>query len=226
MSAVIKSQDLASQSSIRSLAAFVRPSPPQRDERTILNAQITALEDELRRRDQAIADLHADVTRALADGRSEGHKAGFVEAEDRQSARLLVLEEALRRAQEKLSLGMTSLERLAVVLASDCLEVILGNADAHTDLVEDIIRAQLARLDRGMLLAVKLSRHDFPDDDALSSLGTRLGLPAITLAASDDMPAGGCVMTLRLGTMDIGVKQQWSALRHLLGHLALPEEAS
>jgi flagellar biosynthesis/type III secretory pathway protein FliH len=78
---------------------------------------------------------------------------------------------------------------------------------------------------RAMLVDIRLSRLDFPDEADLASLADRVGSQSFRLVAGDDLPSGGCVMTLRLGRVSVGIDQQWPALRNLLDEMASPEAA-
>jgi type III secretion protein L len=183
------------------------------------------LEAELRERDEAIRTLRADVERAFEQGKEEGRGAGFSQAEDRQAERLSLLEAGIRAAQAKFSDSMTSLDRLSVVLAQDCLEIILGSGADRADLVRRIIAAQVGHVEKSMLLEIEVSHEDFPDSESLAALSRKLGLPADMLAADRGLVSGDCMINLRLGRMNVGVRQQWGALKDLLSQMALPAEA-
>lgn len=228
MSGIIKSGNLADLSAVRSIAV---PSPVSaasmklEEERERARKRIAALEEDLRKRDASIVALRADVDRAFEEGKAQGHNAGLAEAQDRQTERLSLLDDALHQANAELSKGLSSLDRLAALLARECLDKILGSSADHAELLGRIISTQIAKIDKAMLLGIEVSRQDFSDDEMLAVLRKPSGLPSIALTARDDLPSGGCVMQLRLGRMNIGIDQQWSALREVLGEMALPEGA-
>jgi len=169
--------------------------------------------------------LRAEIDRAREDEREEGYEAGLAAAEDRQSERLQLLESAMTRAHATLEENMQSLIRLAPLLAQDCLDLILGDASDHAERIARIAEKQLAGLERSMLVGIRLSRLDFPDDAALSALSGRLGLAPLQLGADEDIPPGGCTMVMQLGRIHVGLDQQWPVLRGLLDEMALPEAA-
>lgn len=227
---VIKSGNLAGLSSVRPIASQAQAAvvvlQRQDEERERLHRRIAALESELRERDVAIDVLRKDVERAFEEGTDKGHVAGLAAAEDKQNDRLFRLETAARRAQEGIAAGLVSLERLAALLARECCDKILGNAQDRADLIGYIIAVQIAKIDKSMLLAVEVSREDFPDDEALAALAQRLAPLTVALEANGEMTSGACVMRLRLGRLSIGIDQQWGALKELLTQMSEPEAAA
>ncbi len=229
MSGIIKSGNLSDLASVRALhtpaPAAVLPLVRQDEEKERLRRSVATLEGELRERDVAIEVLRKDVERAFDDGMAKGRDAGLTEAADRQADRLVLLERSLEETKDALGAGLVSLDRLAALLARDCVEMILGNADDRAGLIARIVAAQVAKIDKAMLLGIEVSREDFADEAALADLAGRLAPLSVSLSASADLAAGGCVMVLRLGRMRVGLDQQWGTLSALLGEMAEPEVA-
>jgi flagellar biosynthesis/type III secretory pathway protein FliH len=227
MSAIIKSGSVTELSAVRPIkaASFTRAISKQDEERNRLQQRIAALEEELRKRDEAMAALRADVERAFEEGKTQGRNEGLMQAEDRQAERFTLLENGVQEALDGLSKDLSSLERLSALLARECLDKILGASDDRAELVGRIIAEQIGKIERSTLLGIEVSRADFPDDQSLAALGAHIGLPSVALTADAEKPSGACTMTLRLGRMDVGLDQQWSALREVLGEMALPENA-
>jgi flagellar biosynthesis/type III secretory pathway protein FliH len=226
MSRIIKSGDATAVSPVASMmeAPDMAAAPTRRDEELqALLARIAQLEAELRRREAIAGDLEAAAERAREDGREQGYECGLIAAQDRQSERLALLESAMNRAHAALGENAQALGRLAPLLAQECVEILLGNASDRAGIVAEIARKQLARVDRAMLVDVRVSRLDFPDDEALAMLAGRLGLTAMTVNAGDDIASGGCTMVMRLGRIEVGIDQQWPVLRDLLGEISAPE---
>lgn len=231
MSRVIKSGNFAD-------LALVRPlSPPaslvptivvshQEEENNSQRQRITSLEADLRKRDAAITELRAGTERAFEDGKAQGRAEGLSEAEDRQAERLALLETALATAQCELSARLASFERLAALLARESLDVLLGDPEHRAATLKKILAQQVSKIEKSSLLGVSLSREDFPDKDALASAARRAGVSGTLLSNGADVPAGGCVMTFKLGKMDVGIDQQWGVLRGLLAGMAQPEAPS
>ncbi len=119
---------------------------------------------------------------------------------------------------------LEALEPLAALIAREGLEKILGDPGVYPDLVERIVRRQLAGLKKRGVLAVEVSPLDFSDREALSRLGAGLS-PTIAVEVNDELAGGECHLRLKLGDVDVGVQRQWDALRRLLGELALESGA-
>lgn len=230
MSALIKSGNLADLSAVRPIGVQVAPAlvvrRPEDEEVERFRRAVSSLEGELRERDVAIDVLRKDVERAFEEGRAKGRELGRSEAEDRESDRLARLEEGIETARREVCDGLVSLERLAALLARECLEKILGDATDRIDLIARIVAAQIQAIDRSMLLHIEVSSEDFPNPAALASLASRLEPFRLLPVVNADLASGGCVMSLRLGRMVVGLDQQWGALRGVLNEMALPEEAA
>lgn len=227
MSEIIKSARTGEHASVRPIAALYPPAPRvptwHEEECERLNRRLLAVQDELARRDETITSLRGDVEQAFVKGREEGHQLGIAAAEDRQTERLLVLENAAHQAVANVADGVASLERLSALLARDCLDIILGRSDDRTGMVRKIIEVQIAKIDKSMILTVEVSREDFPDTKALAVLSRQFG-NRTKFSTNAELPSGGCTMRLRLGSLEIGIDQQWGALRDLLEEMAMPEE--
>lgn len=228
MSAIIKSGNTGGLAMVRPVIAQptgALPGPPETDSDRY-ERRITALTDELRQRDEAVAALRREVEQALERGKAEGRQLGLREAQDREAERLQRLEKTLEQAQSSFQASLAATERLAVLIARECLAKLLGDPDARADLIYSLVRAQLERIDRASLLAVDVSAADFSDDTALETLIAQSGLGEICVKAKGDVPSGGCTMTLRLGKIDIGLDQQWGAISAFLHDMASPGETA
>ncbi len=228
MSGVIKSQNHSALSGVRPFAGQFAPAEVvllqrQDEERERLRRTVTALQEELSQRDSAIEALHRDVTRALETGESKGRAAGLAEAQDLQRERLAALESQAGAAQKSIAAGLSSLDRLAALLARECVEKILGGDTDRAALVRDIVATQLARIEKSALLRIEVSRADFPDDEALAALTRRLPTVAASVEAHADMATGACTMVFQLGRVEVGIGRQWGELSRLLDNLSQPD---
>lgn len=226
MSGLIKSDSAMGLSAVRPLprptAADTRPSPEE-DERRRLRQHVSALEKELAQRDLAITRLRDDVDEAHRQGKAAGYQSGLADAETRDADRLAALEKAMTRAAAELKESLSSLERLSTLLARDGLDMVLGDPDYRGEILAKIIAAEVAKIEKSALVEIRLSQEDFADEGELSDLAKRVGVAPTMLLATDELSSGGCVMKLRLGQQEIGLRQQWSVLRARLEELAAPE---
>jgi flagellar biosynthesis/type III secretory pathway protein FliH len=203
----------------------VKPVPPPRDEeRERLERRCDFLEAELRQREQVFSATRLEVTEAFARGRNEGHRDGLAEAERKDAERLSALKEAIETAQAELAERFRSLDRLALLVAKDCLDKMLDDPDYRQDILRGLITAQAAKLEASALLSVVVSAEDFPDGSELAAFAEQIGLAATQINASRELVSGACTMQLRLGALEIGLNQQWGAISDVLGQLATAED--
>lgn len=218
MSALIKSGRVV----VRPLgaAAVKPPLSPLEEERNRLVQRVAALEGELRQRDETIAKVNEELPQALEKAAADAHAAGLAAAETREKERTLLLQAGLRQAQAELKESLSSLDRLAALLARECLDVILGDARHRASSVRKIITSQLSKIEKASLLSAELSKSDFPDEQTLAALADELRLKPGALVAGEAVPPGGCRMVLRLGAVEVGLDRQWTSLKAVLGAIA------
>jgi flagellar assembly protein FliH len=198
---------------------------PEAEEADRLRARLAHLEAALEERDAAIVAIRAEAEAAGRRLREEGYAAGLRDAADRQAERLDLLREAVGRADTTVRQGVEAMERTAVLLARDCLDMMLGETGERGRLVAGLLRHQVAQIDPAGLLRVEVSSEDFPDPATLGRLAAAAGLAEDAIVARPQLAAGGCVMVLRLGRIDAGLGTQWGALRQALSRIAEPEAA-
>lgn len=228
MTGVIKFSD-AAKASVRSLATRTHDlsepqAPPVVDpELTALREEVSGLRADIERREAEAADLRRDIDRALIDGEAAGRKAGQEEANDRQAERLAALQAGVAEATQSFADQISSLERLAALLAHESLGKILGDERHYADLLTRALRVRLDEIEARAVISVEVSRTDFPDPSRLASLSAAVGHPELDIRACEDLNSGGCRVRLRLGALEIGIGQQWERLGEALLGLAQPE---
>lgn len=213
---------------VRPFALSVPPKSPSPYDEEVgrLRQQIASLEGQLRERDSDIKRLERDIQRSLEKGLERGREQGRNEAEDRQDERLAALETSLGRAEIHVRETLSAIGRLAPALAVDCLDILFGEAGSRASQIEQMIRHQVAMIDKALLLRIELSAEDFSGGASLDALARRLALPVTDFDIRDDFASGKCAIALRLGRMEIGIDQQWGSLRDLLNEMALPDGQS
>lgn len=228
MTRLIKFPDAAT-SNIRPLhAGAASPAPPRKtvkpsDTRTAaLQLELQQARQTLEDKDAEIAKLLEAIESAYKDGESDGRKAAREAAEDERETLLAALDDAANKAVEAMRVDMASLERLAVLLAIESLNKILGEPGAFADIAPRLIQNQMARLDPLSVVRMQVSPADFPDDARLAALAAGIGHPGLEIIAADDLKSGDCRINLVLGTLDVGLNQQWGQLRAVLEDLAEP----
>jgi flagellar biosynthesis/type III secretory pathway protein FliH len=223
MSAVIKSGDASAR--VRPLTlvnAVLRPTKED-EERDQFRRKIAALEGEIRNREILIAGLRAEAEAAFARGKTEGRDEGVASAGKREAERLALLDGAARESREQFETALLSLDRLSTVLARDVLEIVFGDAEYRGDLVEKIMKAEMAKIEASAVVEISVSAADFPDKKAALSAANRAGVASRVSVVVADAPSGSCAITLRLGRLEVGIDQQWGVLRERLTELSRPE---
>jgi flagellar biosynthesis/type III secretory pathway protein FliH len=225
MSAIVKYgtelafvRPLAAPSAAGRVAVFSK----QDEERERLAHRIAVLEEDLRQREGAAEMLREEAERQFRQGQENGRAEALAEIQNHQSEHLRLLEDSITHARAGVSETLASCERLAAALARDCLDKMLSDTVDRAGLVEQIIAAQIGKIDKTMILAVEVSEQDFPVDE-IAAMTARLGLPNYSVQTRTDLPPGGCEMALRLGRVNIGLHQQWGVLRGALDGMAMPE---
>ncbi|HEU0065780.1 MAG TPA: FliH/SctL family protein [Sphingomonas sp.] len=169
---------------------------------------------------QAQADTKAAADVAHAAGRAEGHRAGLAAAVRQDAARRDALDAGIARALAQFDEALTACERLAAALA----RAALAKAFAPSDTIAEPVLATIARnaalfRDAGAV-AIRVSAADFADAGAAQDVAERGTGAPIVVTIDPALPAGACRVTARLGTIDLGLDTQWSALAALLDDLA------
>ncbi|MBU6267859.1 MAG: hypothetical protein KGN34_09985 [Sphingomonadales bacterium] len=191
--------------------------PVRRDPREAERARLEAL---LAEREAELEDLRGALAKARAEGEEAGRLAAELEFEDDRTAGLERLEQGIAAARDAMGQWHEHAETLALLIARSALAKLFAGDEARTAAVTDLVRRQLAVIERDTVLAVTVARRDFPDTREVAALAAKLGIEPGLLAVSDDLDAGGCRMKLQLGTLDLGLDRQWGAVRDLLDGLA------
>ena len=216
MSGLIKNGPDAAFLGIRPIAA----PPPARDDRSArLRREAERLKGEIEEKNTLVETLRAACEQARRDGFDEGYAVGLAAADDGRREREGLLETGIAHALADKQALLANGERLAALLARDCLDLLFRAPEDRAALVSDLIDRQLARLDAASVISVSVSAQDF-DEKSCARLAARFAEanPAIHLVA--DLPSGSCRFGLALGELDLGLDQQWGVLRALLEELA------
>lgn len=179
----------------------------------------------LAEREQALDEAKAKIITARAEGETAGRNVAEREAEDAHEQALAALRQGIEQARETLADGCERMELLALWIARNALEKLFGDDPGRKEAVGALIMHQLQSIERQMLLKIEVSRLDFPNTRELVALAAEIGTDETLLSANADFPAGACHMQLRVGTLDVGIDQQWGAIRDLLDQLATAAEA-
>jgi type III secretion protein L len=210
VTAVLKSGSAAVGAKVRAFGAL--PAAPARDPEIVRLAEANeALALALAARDETVAALEAKAETAYAAGEADGREAGRAEADDRESERRARIEEAAAAALAAVAAALDNTERQAALLARACLDRLFLAPENRATLVCDLIRRQVEALRGQAAVRIEVSAEDFADADALAAVAA-----GCEIAASPALASGDCTIDLALGAIDIGLDQQWGALRAAL----------
>jgi flagellar biosynthesis/type III secretory pathway protein FliH len=176
-----------------------------------LQVRIDALTDELQTARRAALTHDAALKETLERGRKDGQQS----ATRQTAAALELLSDGIERAMTQLEQDGYAMEQLAVALATTALTRIFGESSQRHGMVRDIILHQYATISKDMLLHVSVSAQDFADNADLDDLRQQ----GLSIATRAELKSGDCEIKLRLGTLDVGVDQQWHKVRTHLEQL-------
>jgi len=224
MSSLIKSRDAGS--IVVTPLGVTRPSvvaaaPVIDPEILALRRDLEALTARLAERDAEIVRLRKSGETAHAEGEAAGREAGRQAAEDRSEEILSSLRTGIDAALARYAEELASLGRLSALVAREGLAKLVGDGATRAALLEDMIRAQIEKIDGQAIVRIDVSRADFSDAEALDALKAALGDPRLDLRASDELDSGDCTIRLVLGALEVGIDQQWGRLSGVLSDLAV-----
>jgi len=174
-------------------------------------------EAELARLREKADQLEAALVKAEAakdDARASGREAGLAEAERDEAVRIALLEAALADAAQAFEARLASLDGLAPLLARAALEKLCVPPENWTALIEAIIARQLGAMRRSALIALHVSREDF------DSAATLPGTDRTEVEFDPGLASGTARIELKLGQIDLDVREQWGTLATLLDEMA------
>lgn len=150
-------------------------------------------------------------------GLKEGIRTGQEQLERDQETQLNILRGGIESALETFRVQLDSLETLAIEVTNAALGKLFGETSQHADLVAQTARHHLNAVAAGSAIAVEVSRHDFPSDTQLDAAFAQLaGKLRAGVTASAQLPAGGCLIRLSLGTLDASLDAQSARIRAAL----------
>lgn len=226
MTSVIKSNLMVDRGDVRpilarqGIEARTGHQPAVAPEIEQLRIALDLMKLELEKGRQTIEELEKEARQAFAAGEAKGIETGKAEADQRRTEAFRILEAGVAKAGDVFSDGMKSAERLGASLAVSSLEKLFGAEQDRAEQVSRIIRHQVLQISEQAVLRIEVSAEDFPDAGEIASRKQSGSLPHCEIVPSKQLKAGDCVIKLVLGTMEVGLDQQWGKLRAALDSLA------
>jgi len=225
VTALIKSHDRARTTTVRAVGFGGGTQNPERQidpELAALRAETEGLREKVAQQDAAIAQHGPQRETSYAEGEEAGRRAGRKEADDGREALASRLTASATEALRLFSSEIASLERLAPLLATEALEKVFGHSESRSTLVLDMLRRQLAEIEAQSVVRVEVAAVDFQDSAQLSQATASINPTQLHIRANAELPSGACRIKLTLGSLEVGVDQQWGRLRELLEAQAKP----
>ena len=179
-----------------------------------LETTIAELRHKLR---QAETDAVAREKAALEKGRNEA----LSESETHELKRLESLDKTLAAMSRKLDGKLEDLDLLSLQLARTALGRILPDGERHPELVEGSLDLQLSRLQRELVVSVRVSAADFATPEYLCTIPERY--PAIAFQPDETLNSGESVIELQLGEIRLSMADQWKKLTAYFDEIAAKE---
>lgn len=186
--------------------------------------QLTALRREVERLGQALAQSAVTLEQAKRDAREAGKREAAESIRRSDEKQIAALKGGVSSALQSWEARLAKLDGLAALLCKTALAKMFNDDASRSDLVLGSIARQMRHLRRETVLAVRVSKRDFPDAAAIQAIAAETGSGSVTVIADPDLPAGDCRMDLQLGHVDIGPRTQWSQLSGLLDTLIQGED--
>lgn len=212
MSALIKSKMLGSDGEpVRPLTVAAGGAPDTLTKEALLETRIAELE-------VAIAERERVHSREIEEARAEGARKALEARSEHEAKSLQALQQALDKARSDWGDRLTGWETAAVAIARAVLEQVFTGSASRSELVESAVCRRLDQLEASTIIRIRVSPEDFPDEEALAGAARAIG-GAVELISDTALVAGGCVVDLKLGHIDLGLGAQWQRVSDLLDRL-------
>jgi len=201
--------DLPSKSSALPSTEVSAESPPQR-------SAVVDLMETLALRDAEISRHAAALDDAFAAGEAAGRAAAEETFEDDRADALKLLGDGIAAANTQLATALEAFESLALAVAVEAIDKLTGNPQHFHVMLTSAIGARVREIEQAAIIAINVSRSDFPDTREVAALAGSLGLAEDRLRVDDECEPGECAIKLSLGTVEFGLGDQWAAMSAML----------
>ena len=229
MSAVIKSKGRKGKKQISSLQDALAnkanvvpgvlseaavPMDPRLEEISRLNKALEKAEAEVEQGKKASEE-------AVKKAYEEGRAAALLSIEKNDKENLALLKTNLEALSDSLDKQMASTDLLSLAIAQAALRNLFESEESVPEIVVNLIKRQLRDIRQKLITEIVVSQSDFPDaqslDDLIAQFGS--GFP-IKIRSQGNMKSGDCRIELRLGYIDLSLKDYWEDLCFLCEEIA------
>lgn len=223
MSSLIRASDALLSAPVRPLALPALGTAGAKPPTETIAASGEHVKDEAQALRSALRQVEETRDQLIAEAREKGRQdalAAFKRDDARLSAQLA---EALEACQRGFDRKLEELNRASLLICENALGRILERPSEFAALLASAIRIQLADLQSGTILGLRVSASDFPDTSALQALSAKVGLGQQPVTADNMLAPGECVVDVRLGQIEISLPRYWDALKARFASLILHE---
>jgi len=171
------------------------------DEAGLLRVQVERLE-------ATIEEMTARSAGECEIAREEGRRSALLDASEAEAKHLEALASGIRDAVQSWQTRLSGWDALSAELARAGLAKLFSEWEVEARFVSRTVARKLAGLRREAIVAIRVSRQDFSDDDALDALSLEIDGARLALVADPELPPGGCRIDLRLGHVELGMREQ------------------
>lgn len=157
----------------------------------------------------------------------EGFAAGAQSVQSAQNQWLEKVQVGIDKAVQQWETRLLELERLALAMAAQTLDQVLGCDEARASLLQQMVQHQMSMLAASTVLRVRLCERDlnrFPE--LMPALQARYGGGPVELVRDEQLKAGDCVFELQLGQADVGIETQRALIRAHFAGLSENDDAA
>jgi flagellar biosynthesis/type III secretory pathway protein FliH len=224
MTGIIKA--VSAGSVVRQLGSFAAPRGGAPQELPAPSAVDLALDDareEISRLQALLIDERKLASAAEQTAREAGRLEGRRDVETAVERQVAVVENGVALARRAWDDRLAGLDALAVMLARAALAKVFVEAVDRADLMTSAIARRVAVMRDQTVVAIRVSKSDFPDDEAVTALRSRAETGATEIHPDALLKAGECRLDLQLGQVDLSLGAQWDALDRFLGAMIADE---
>ncbi len=135
-----------------------------------------------------------------------------------------MLASSIREARDSFAVKIEELNASAVMICENALARLLGNPARYGELIEVAIKHHLEVLQQDMVINLRVSAEDFPQQESLAAIANAAKTSPASVEHDPSLKSGSCRVELRLGTIDISLPEYWNALQRSFSRLKLLAE--
>ncbi|WP_371395857.1 hypothetical protein [Fretibacter rubidus] len=187
------------------------------------SVKIIALQAEVEKLKLDITQFKIEAEQAVSAAREGGRNEATQAFEKKYEKANEALGRGIDKGLEKLDDRLSSLDGLALLISQTVLEKFFCPNQDYKETITRMIRKQLEAIRRETVMHVRVSSDDFDTDESLEDLAVALDLRYTDIKIGETVRPGDCVIDLRLGHVELSLKNQWDTIQTLFKDMANDE---